>query len=452
MADILKSLSDAVWGLPTAGAILLTGIWLTAKFRLAQLREIPKMLRPFSKDRSGGVTASQSLATALAATVGTGSVIGVGAAIAEGGAGAVFWLWVSAFFGMATARAEGILSIVYRKKLSGGARRGGIWYAIRDGLKMPRLSRLYALLCVGASFGMGCAVQTNSAAAAVKEGFGVDPAICGVCLAALLGVCLFGRGFAGRLCEKTMPFMAGLYLTGAAAIIFVNIGSLPGVIERIFCEAFGLKQAAGGFFGYLTIRALSVGCRRGVFSNEAGLGTTAPLHGASDNCDPLRQGQMNMAEVAIDTFICTVTALAILCSGAEGGDGASLVMSAASGVFGRSAGKLVSLCIFLFAAATAVGWSQIGLSAAEYVFGKAAIYRAAFLICAFAGPLLSLGSVWAVSDILNGLMAFPCLFAIIRLFRGYSLPEEPKPAVPLSVSGRESATAVSGKSTGTVTS
>lgn len=424
---------------------------MTVKFRLPQLRELWATLSTLINPRSPG-----ALWSALAATVGTGSVIGVAAAISAGGPGAVFWLWVSSFFGMATAKAEGGLSVAYREE-RGGVRRGGIWYAIRDGLKMPRLAKIYALLCVGASFGMGCAVQTNSAASALREGFGVMPEICGVGLAIVLFFCLVGKGFAGKLSEKAVPFMAGLYIIGAAAVIIRFRERLPEVFSEIIRGAFGFKQAAGGFSGYALSRAMSVGFRRGVFSNEAGLGTTAPLHGSSETDSPTEQGRMNMLEVVIDSFvICTLTALAILCSGADLSlGGAALVTSAAESVFGRTASRLVSLSIFLFAAATAVGWSQIGLSAAEYAFSRKAardIYCAAYVLSAFFGSIMSLGAVWGISDIFNGLMAFPCIYAVMRLTGFQSFPEEPNPETPRSESGKTSASAVSGKTTGTVTS
>lgn len=454
--DILEKLSDIIWGLPTALLILSLGIWLTVKFRAPQLREVGGMFRAFGGGKSDGknLSASQSLASALAATVGTGSVIGVASAITAGGAGAIFWLWVSAFFGMAIAKAEGELSIIYREE-TGGKRRGGIWYALRDGLHKPHLAKIYAFLCVGASFGMGCAVQTNSAAEAMEDGFGLRPELCGIVLAAILFLCLIGQGFAGRLCEKAVPFMAGLYILGAMIIILRNCEKLPAVFSEIFSEAMGLRQAASGFSGYALSRALSVGCRRGIFSNEAGLGTTAPLHGSSQNDSPKVQGQMNMLEVVIDSFvICTLTALAILTSGANLSlEGSSLVTAAAQSVFGKTAVRLVPLCISLFAAATAVGWSQIGLSAAEYAAPKlTTLYRAAFIFCAFAGSVMSLKAAWTLSDIFNGLMAFPCIYAVFLLFRRQSFPEEPKPAVPLSESGRESDSAISGNITGRVTS
>ena len=423
----LSSVSDLIWGLPTVALILGVGFCYTAALRLPQLSRIKKIFLSCrddsSKDKKSGekhLSPLQSLSTSLAATVGTGSVIGVATALTLGGPGAIFWLWVSAFFGMAVAYAEGVLSIKYRNTVS-GSRTGGIWYALRDGLNAPIAAKIYALFCVFASFGMGSMAQTNSAATALFEEFSLPPIFCGVAAVLLLGLCLFKPArFSGRLCETAVPLLAGVYILGALAIILSNLAALPSVFKMIFSSAFGLKPAAGGAIGFSVKTAISVGCRRGVFSNEAGLGTTAPLHAASTVDDPDRQGLMNMLEVMIDTFvICTLTALAILCSGAypSGADGAELVIESAKSVFGDLSGKLVSVSIAGFSLATAVGWSQIGLAAAKYLLPKQRTsYKAAFIVSAFLGTIMSLEAVWQLSDIFNGLMVIPCMTALILLF------------------------------------
>ena len=414
---ILQKISDAIWGIPTVVLILGVGLVFTAALRFPQLTRIRDIITsPRSVGRKEGISPFQALSTALAATVGTGSIIGVATAITLGGAGAIFWLWVSAFFGMAVAYAEGVLSIKYRRDTP---REGGIWYALRDGLNAPKVAAVYAALCVLASFGMGSMAQTNSAALALSSEWSIPSAVCGVVTALLLVLCLFGNGFAGRLCEKVIPILAGLYVVGALAIIIKNHAALPDVFRNIFASAFGIRPAAGGIAGYTVKTAISVGCRRGVFSNEAGLGTTAPVHAASETMDPDRQGLMNMLEVIIDTFvICTLTALAILCAGAEGTklQGAEIVTRCAESVFGDAAGKIVAVSIAGFSLATAVGWSQIGAYAAKYVFPKGQmVYKIFFLISAFLGTLLSLDAVWQLSDIFNGLMVIPCMTALILL-------------------------------------
>ena len=420
--EILSKISNAVWGLPTAALIVSAGLLYTLSGGFPQIRRFKEILFSFRGEarQTEHLSPFQSLSTALAATVGTGSVTGVAAALSLGGPGAIFWLWVSAFFGMAVAYAEGSLSIKYRRTVS-GKRVGGLWLALEDGLGAKKTARVYAAFCVLASFGMGSMAQTNSAALALKDGFSIPPAVFGVFAAAVLFLCLFSRiGFAARLCEASVPLLAGLYVAGAAAVIIFNAKRLPEALESIFLSAFGLKQAAAGTAGYAVKTAVSVGFRRGVFSNEAGLGTTAPVHAASSVESPDAQGLMNMLEVFIDTFvICTLTALAILCSGAypSGENGAALVIKSAESVFGGVSGKLISLSLAGFATATAIGWSQIGLSAANYLCpGQNTLYKAAFLLSALGGTVMGLDAVWQISDIFNGLMAIPCLCAVILLF------------------------------------
>ncbi len=414
--NILTFISDAVWGAPTVILILGTGIYLTVSLGFPQIFRLREILS--SPERKS----FRSFTTALAATVGTGSVAGVGAAIALGGPGAVFWLWVSAFFGMASAYREGYLSIKFRRE---NPRRGGIWYALKDGAGSPVLAAVYAAFCVLASFGMGCMAQTSAASGALKDEFGVSPLAAGIFLTLLLTACLISEKFTGRLCGIFIPVLSAIYIAGAGIIILKNISALPGVLKEIFSCAFGLKPAIGGAAGYTVKRAISVGCRRGVFSNEAGLGTTAPVHAASDLTNPDRQGLMNMLEVIIDSFvICTLTALAILCSGAEytGTDGTELAVSAAQTVFGGMSAKLVAVSMAAFATATAVGWSVIGCAAAEYLSpGLRVIYRIIFAAAAFLGSQTAPGAVFAISDIFNGLMAFPCVAALVS---GVKDPQE----------------------------
>ncbi len=424
--EFLKCVSEAVWGLPTVALIVAAGGFYTVKLGAPQLR-LKRIFSSWRQTDDGEKNTSspfQALSTALAATVGTGSVAGVATALTLGGPGAIFWLWISAFFGMAVSYAEGYLSVKYRRTLPDGSRIGGLWYALKDGLGAKRTAAVYAFFCLLASFGMGSTVQTNSAAEALFGEFSLPRPICGLAAALLIACCLFGSNtFAPKLCERAVPLLAGLYVAGAAAVIAVNRSALPQVFAEIFRGAFGLRQAAGGAAGFAA--ALSVGFRRGVFSNEAGLGTTAPVHAASSVTDPERQGMMNMLEVIVDTFvICTLTALAILCSGAypSGADGAELVAESAKAVFGGLSGKLVALATAGFAAATAVGWSQIGLAAADFLIPKGRnAYKAALTISAFLGTVMGMETVWLISDIFNGLMAIPCLTALILLNREIKL-------------------------------
>ena len=430
MSRFLDALSSAVWGLPTAALILGAGIYLSIRLGFPQITRISGIFRSIRGDKASGAHISpfQSLATSLSATVGTGSVVGVAAALTVGGAGAIFWMWVSAFFGMSVAYAEGALSVRYRRVRPDGSRTGGIWFALRDGLGMPVLAGAYALFCLLVSFGMGTAVQINSAAEALSDGFSLSPVLCGIGCSALLAFCLFGgQKSAARLCSRAMPVLAGLYILGALAVIIKNIDALVPSLCAIFRSAFGIRQVGGGVGG-MTL-AMATGFRRGVFSNEAGLGTTAPVHASSSVDDPDRQGLMNMFEVTADTFvICTLTALAILCSGAyPGSEGAALIAESIGGVFGPMSKKLVALSIAGFAAATAVGWSQIGSAAAEYLFGgRLLVFRLLTIAAAFFGAVTGSTAVWQLSDIFNGLMVLPCLTAvlIIPLGRGHSTPRK----------------------------
>ncbi|MCD7847001.1 MAG: alanine:cation symporter family protein [Oscillospiraceae bacterium] len=411
----LDKLSDMIWSLPTVLLIISVGIYYTIYLRIPQVRCFGQMLRTVRKSLSGdGENRFRVLSTALAATVGTGSVAGVATAITLGGAGAVFWLWVSAFLGMAVSFAEGVLSIEYRD-----GKKGGIMYAIRDGMGEKFLSKLYAFFTVLASFGMGGMVQSNSAAEAINSESGISQVAVGLILALLTATCLFsGRDFTGRASLVMMPILTVIYIFAVTAVIVVNFGELPGVFSEIIRSAFGLKPVAGAAVGVSVKQAVSVGFKRGIFSNEAGLGTTAAIH-AGSGLSPREQGLMNMFEVIVDTFvICTLTALAILSSGAvsTGLDGASLVSAACESVFGSASGTVIALCTAGFATATIIGWSKIGLSAAEYLSERSVLlYKIALTMAVFIGAVVSLSAAWKISDIFNGLMVFPCVAALVVL-------------------------------------
>lgn len=411
----LDNLSDLIWSLPTVLLIISVGIYYTIRLRFPQVRWLGQMLRTVRKSLFGdGENRFRVLSTALAATVGTGSVAGVATAITLGGAGAVFWLWVSAFLGMAVSFAEGVLSIEYRD-----GKKGGIMYAIRDGMGEGFLAKLYAFFTVLAPFGMGGMVQSNSAAEAIRLESGISPAAVGLALALLTAACLFSRrDFTGRASSIMMPILTVIYIFAVTAVIVVNFYKLPAVFGTIFRSAFGLRPIAGAAIGISVREAVSVGFKRGVFSNEAGLGTTAAIH-AGSGLTPREQGLMNMFEVVVDTFvICTLTALAILASGATetGLDGALLVSAACESVFGDFSGTVIALCTAGFATATIIGWSKIGLSAAEYLSERSVLlYKLALTTAVFTGAVVSLSAAWKVSDIFNGLMVFPCVGALWEL-------------------------------------
>lgn len=429
----LTALSDAVFGLPTVAVIICMGIYYSISLGFIQLKG-KTMFKVFKRSLKG--SAFGACATSLAATVGTGSVIGVAAAISVGGAGAIFWMWVSAFFGMAIAYAEGVLSIKFRIRTNDGYL-GGMMYSMEQGLNSRTMGAVYALFSVFASLGMGVTAQTNSAAISLESEFSLDPLICGILLAGLAAVCVFSRSkTVGNICSLAVPVLAIGYIIIMLGVIAVNYKALPQAISSIFLQAFGVRPIIGGGLGYTVKVALTQGFRRGVFSNEAGLGTTAAIHAGAEGITPREQGYMNMFEVFVDTFvICTLTALAILSSGADINlNGAELVISSCETAFGSLSGKIVSVCIAGFAVATAVGWSQIGKSAFLYVtkgrFGL--VYNFIYVAAAFIGSVTSLNAVFTVSDIFNGLMALPCLTALLLLSadvkrEAQSLPVEPKP-------------------------
>lgn len=421
MARWLEAISDTVWGMPTVFLILSAGIYFTARLKLPQITKIKETLKTLAKQfraEKGG--ALMMIATSLAATVGTGSVIGVATAITLGGAGAVFWLWVSAFFGMAVAYAEGVLSIKYRKMTLDGYK-GGMMYALRDGLGAEKLAVVYAALGTLASLGMGSMAQTNSFADSLRSGLGVSPIASAVFCAVAVAICTFGGSrVAGKISTYLLPILALGFIALTLGVIIVNHKNLPYVFAEIFSSAFGVKPIVGGAVGYTVKQAVSVGFKRGVFSNEAGLGTTAAIHADAENVTPHEQGLLNMFEVVVDTFmICTLTALAILSSNAHksGLDGAELVILSCETVFGKASGVLVSIAIAGFALATAIGWSQIGKKSAEYLIHRKFmwVYSIIYIFSSLIGCLMSIESVFTLSDIFNGLMVLPCMTALLLL-------------------------------------
>ena len=449
---MLRAISDAVWGMPTVLLIVLAGLYFSLKTGFVQLRAMPEALRFARRELRGGTSAYRAIASSLAATVGTGSITGVATALTLGGAGAVFWLWVSAFFGMAVSYAEGVLSIKYSIP-DGKGKKGGIMYALSLGLKKPAAAWIYAALTVAASFGMGSMAQVNSASSALESELSVPTWATAAVIAVFAGACLFsGKDLGAKFCSVFLPLISVGYVAASVWLICSNIDALPSAFEQIFCGAFGIRQFAGGTAGYAVKTALSTGFKRGVFSNEAGLGTTAAIH-AESGCKTAReQGLMNMLEVVIDTFvICTLTALGILSSGAAGSglDGAELVIAAFKTCFYDSSGIVVAVIIASFAAATVIGWSKIGSAAFDYLvsgcrmnahnakYGNAeqgntehdksrpkktlaehamcAVYPLMFCTACFLGGVTRLDTAWQLSDIFNGLMVLPCMLALIGL-------------------------------------
>lgn len=415
----LERLAELAWSWPTLGLFLVTGLYYslsTGFFQIFGLNTwwratVGALLRPGPK--VSGLTALQTLSTALAATLGTGSIAGVATALTWGGPGAVFWMWVSAVLAMMTGWAEKALAVSLRRQKNGSWEGGPmVWLELAG---HPQMARLFALCVVAASFGMGNLVQSNSMAQALEESGGVPPLVTGLAAAVITGISLAGglKGL-GRLCAVLVPVMALGYLAGGLWVILAHLPALPGALAEIFHGALSREALLGGS----AASALQYGLARGVCTNEAGLGSTPLVHCASSNDDPWQEGMWGIFEVFCATIVvCTITALAILTSGAAytGREGALLTAAAFSTVMGKYGGGFVAVCLALFGLSTLLGWSWYGQCGLRYLTGGRCVrlYQAFFLAAVCLGSGLELRPVWLLSDILNALMAWPSLIALL---------------------------------------
>ncbi|MBO8168242.1 MAG: sodium:alanine symporter family protein [Thermoanaerobacteraceae bacterium] len=427
VTEFFNMLSKWVWGPYMLALLVGTGIFLSVRMRFLQIRKLPYALKlVFSKnegnaEEEGDITPFQALTTALAATIGTGNIAGVATALAAGGPGAIFWMWITALFGMATKYAEAILAVKYRTVDEKGEISGGPMYYIEKGLGWKWLGMLFALFAAVAAFGIGNTVQSNSVADAVKESFGVPPMITGVILAVLVALVILGgiKSIAG-VTSILVPFMAVFYILGGLLIIFINISEVPRALGMIFGQAFTGTAAVGGFAGSGVLLAIRMGVARGVFSNEAGLGS-APIAAAAAKTDyPGRQALISMTGTFIDTIIiCSITSLAIITSGVwtSGETGAALTVIAFRQGLPGPGGLIVSLGIIFFAFSTILGWAYYGEKAFEYLFGVKSVwfYRYAWILFVFLGTTINLTLVWGVADVMNALMAVPNLVGLLGL-------------------------------------
>lgn len=430
------SLRALVWG---PGMLLLylgTGVFLSVRCGFPQLRHFGRVLRETAgslmrrRPRAEGQCFSpfQALSTALAGTVGTGNIAGVTGAIILGGPGAVFWMWVAAFFGMCTKFAEIALAVRYRVLGEKGRPRGGPMYTIERGLgpKYRPLAAAFALLGGLASFGIGNLAQSSEIAAAARVLFGAAPPVTGLLLSALVAaVLLGGQRRVGRLAELLVPAMTGLYLLCVLPILFLHASELPGLLRLIVRSAFGLRAAGGGAFGWTLRAALRQGFARGIFSNEAGLGS-APMAHAAASGSPGGQAVWGILEVLIDTFVvCTLTALVVLLSGIWRNPGAADAFpspgAAAAEAFRLllpGGGGLMALCLLFFALSSIIGWGYYGEICWSYLFSSRTailVFRLLFALLCLAGTLGSGTLMWEISDTLNGLMALPNLVSLLLL-------------------------------------
>jgi alanine or glycine:cation symporter, AGCS family len=423
----LTTLSDLVWGPFMLMLLVGTGCILSIMLRFINVRKLMTALKlaftPGSKTSGeGDISPFQALTTALSATVGTGNIAGVATAITLGGPGAIFWMWVCAFFGMATKYSEAVLAVKYRRHLSDGTMCGGPMHYLTQGLGLKWLGCVFAFFGVLASFGIGNMVQANSVALALQDAFSIPPGLTGLVLAALTALVIIGGiKRIGRVTSKVIPFMAVFYIGFALVIIIGNISGIPAVVKLIFTHAFTPCAAGGGFLGATVAQAIRFGFARGVFSNEAGLGSSPIAHAAARTDSPVRQGLIAMTEVFIDTIlICSITAFVILLSPDvwQSGLQSSSITSSAFENFLPGIGKyVVAIGLCFFAYSTLIGWSYYGEECIEFLLGlKARIpYRVVFCALVVIGALQEVKIVWTFSDVTNGAMAIPNLVGLLGL-------------------------------------
>lgn len=434
--------NDFIWGVPAMACIIGVGLLLSVETRFIQIRKFGYSLRMtigriFKKSEAstGAMTPFQAVCTALAATVGTGNIAGVAGAIAIGGPGAVFWMWISALLGMCTKFAEVTLAVHYREKNKHGDYVGGPMYYIKNGLsrKWHWLAYAFAFLGVFAVFGTGNATQVNTITTAINSALinyklldtasvGTFNFILGIVIAVLVGAILLGGiKRIGKVTEKLVPAMALLYVVLAVGVIILNMNSVPKVFASIFEGAFHPAAVTGGAVGYF-FTSMKRGVARGIFSNEAGLGTGSIAHACADTDKPVQQGLFGIFEVFTDTIlICTLTALTILCSGTAiqyGVDaGAELTISGFVSTYGNWVSIFTAIALCCFAFSTILGWGLYGARCIEFIFGEKVIkpFMVVYSCIAIIGATADLGLIWGISETCNGLMAIPNLIALFLL-------------------------------------
>jgi len=425
--NYITQLNNIVWGPAMLVLILGTGIYLMLGLRLMPFRQLGYGLRTLWQGRvgrgAGDITPFNALMTSLSATVGTGNIAGVATAIFMGGPGALFWMWCTALVGMATKYAEALCAVHYRETDEAGNHVGGPMYYIKNGLKSrwTWLGTAFAIFGAVAGFGIGNTVQAHSVADALHASFGLPTWSTGVILALLVGLVLIGGiRWIAEVAGKIVPIMAILYVICGVIILVLNAAEIPKAFELIFTYAFTPAAATGGFAGAAVWAAIQFGVARGIFSNEAGLGSAPIAHAAARTDNPVRQGVIAMLDPLIDTIIiCTITGLVIIISGAwtSGVNGAPLSSAAFEQALPNFGGYVVTFGLVLFAFTTLLGWSFYGEKCVEYLFGFKSIipFRLLWVIVIPIGAVGDLKVIWLVADTLNALMAIPNLIALLLL-------------------------------------
>lgn len=425
LQNFFEWLGGYVWGLPLLVLLGGTAIYLTLRLAFLQVTMLPMALKQaFSppqdhhNDHEGDISHFGALMTALSATIGTGNIAGVATAVVSGGPGAVFWMWITAFFGMATKYGEAVLAVKYRVTNEKGEMNGGPMYYIERGLNMKWLAILFALFGTLASFGIGSSVQSNSVAQAIHASFAIDPWITGVVLTILTGVVVLGGiQSISKAATLIVPFMAIVYVVGGLAIILLHLDRVVPAVELICRSAFGLDAVVGGAIG----TAIRYGVARGVFSNESGMGS-APIAAAAAKTDhPSRQALVSMTGTFLDTIVvCSITGIVLVIGGlyqTSGESGAALTTHTFNELLPGPGGWLVTFGLIFFAYSTILGWCYYGEKCASYLGGEKIVpaYRILYVVSVLLGAGVNLGLVWAASDVFNGLMAVPNLIALLLL-------------------------------------
>ncbi|WP_186576789.1 alanine/glycine:cation symporter family protein [Aquibacillus kalidii] len=423
MADVVSQISGYIWGPPLLILLVGTGLYLTIRLGFLQFRTLPYALKlafsPKRQDKKskGDISHYQALTTALAATIGTGNIAGVAGAVIAGGPGAVFWMWITALLGMATKYAEAILAVKYRVKNDKGQYSGGPMYYLEKGLNAKWLGVLFAIFGAIAAFGIGNMVQSNTVSDVLKSSFSVPTWVTGITLAILAALVIMGGiKSIGRVTSYFVPVMAAFYVLGGLIIIILNFDLVPDAVGLILSDAFTGQAVAGGLLG----TAIRYGVARGVFSNEAGLGS-APIAAAAAKTDyPGRQALVSMTQVFLDTIIvCSITGITLVMANLYGGGlkGAELTSESFSFFLGATGEYIVAIGTVFFAFSTIVGWSYYGEKCFSYLLSDKFLpfYRALFVLLVFYGAVETLDVIWGIADIMNGLMAFPNLVGLIGL-------------------------------------
>ena len=434
VAQVNDAINGIVWGPYMLVLLVGTGVYFSIRTGFIQVSRIKlwwkgtfgQLFRKKEKLDDSNISPFQAVSTALASTVGTGNIAGVATAIFAGGPGAIFWMWVSGFFGMVTKYAEVVLAVKYRETDANGVYHGGPMYYIQNGLgsKMKWLAIIFAIFGTLATFGIGNMTQANAIAASLNESFGFPVLVVGIVIAVIVALVIIGGiKRIASVTEKLVPFMAVFYIIGSLIIVFWNAPKLPATFGSIFAGAFASAKAPlGGIAGYIMMRAMRYGIARGVFSNEAGLGSAPIAHAASRTKEPVEQALWGIFEVFVDTIvICTLTGLVVLTAGLFSSDvsGARLVMASFTQHYGVFGGIFVSIGILCFAGSTLLGWSYYGQQCLGYLTNNNKAwdlaYKVVFSLLTIVGAVGGLTLVWDIADTLNGLMAIPNLIALLLL-------------------------------------